>query len=111
MKHKKDKRDNFPIPVQCTSLTGMTRTKHVLCSASTNPLGVVNRYHIVTTGPCEIDSRSSPAANNKCKTYLHFKQFSSIVPETIQTRIQRKFNMENVLQVNENSRKLRSYLL
>jgi len=50
MKHKKDKRDNFPIPVQWTSLTGMTRTKHV--SASTNPLGAVNRYHIVTTGPC-----------------------------------------------------------
>ena len=52
MKHKKDKRDSFSIPVQWTSLTGMTRTNHVLCSASTNPLGAVNRYHIVTAGPC-----------------------------------------------------------
>jgi len=49
MKHK---RDNLSIPVQWTTLTGMTRTKHVLRSASTNPLGALNRYHNVTTGPC-----------------------------------------------------------
>ena len=52
MKPKHDKRDNFPIPVQWIALTVMTRTKHVLSSASKNPFGAVNRYHIVTTGPC-----------------------------------------------------------